>query len=136
MFNPGPDPAWVHTLNFDWPIETAGKRGARVAQARHLSESARLNIIATAWQVRSQLRGSVIDFASATRREALLRKQIEVQEQVVASLEQRREAGALASSEITPARLLLAEGADGFERRAATTGGSAGACGGGDRRAG
>jgi cobalt-zinc-cadmium efflux system outer membrane protein len=107
VFNAGPDPAWVHTLNFDWPVETAGKRGARVAEARHLSESARLNIIATAWQVRSQLRGSVIDFASATRREALLRKQIEVQEQVVASLEQRREAGALASAEITPARLLL-----------------------------
>ena len=27
VFNPGPEPAWVHTLNFDWPIETAGKRG-------------------------------------------------------------------------------------------------------------
>jgi outer membrane protein TolC len=57
--------------------------------------------------VRGQLRGSVIDFVSATRREALLRKQLAVQERVVASLEQRREAGALASSEITPARLLL-----------------------------
>jgi outer membrane protein TolC len=107
VFNPAGEPPWVATLNLDWPIETAGKRGARVAQARHLSESARLNIIATAWQVRSQLRSSVLDFASATRREVLLRKQIEVQEQVVASLEQRREAGALASSEITPARLLL-----------------------------
>jgi len=107
VFNPGPDPAWVHTLNFDWPIETAGKRGARVAQARHLSESARLNIIAMAWQVRSQLRGNVIDFTSAMRREALLRKQLEVQEQGVASLDQRHEAGALASAEITPARLLL-----------------------------
>jgi outer membrane protein TolC len=107
VFNPGPDPAWVQTLNLDWPIETAGKRGARGAQARHLSESARLDIAATAWQVRSQLRSSLIDFASATRREALLRKQIAVQEQVVAALEQRRDAGALASSEITPARLLL-----------------------------
>ena len=105
--NPAGEPPWVATLNLDWPIETAGKRGARVAQARHLSESARLNIIATAWQVRSQLRSSVLDYASATRREALLGKQIEVQEQVVASLEQRREAGALASSEITPTRLLL-----------------------------
>jgi outer membrane protein TolC len=94
-------------LNLDWPIETAGKRGARVAQARHLSESARLTIAATAWQVRSQLRGSVLDFASATRREALLRRQLAVQERVVASLEQRRDAGALASSEITPTRLLL-----------------------------
>ena len=107
VFNPAGEPPWVATLNLDWPIETGGKRCARLTQARHLSESARLSITATAWQVRSQLRGSVISFASATRREALLRKEIEVQEQVVASLEQRREAGALASPEITPARLLL-----------------------------
>src|ERR1017187_4947397 len=100
VFNPAGEPPWVATLNLDWPIETGGKRGARVAQARHLSESARLNIIATAWQVRSQLRSSMVDFASATRREVLLRKQIEVQAPVVASLDQRREAGALASSEI------------------------------------
>jgi outer membrane protein, heavy metal efflux system len=107
VFNPGPDPAWITTLNFDWPIETAGKRSARVAQAKRLSESARLNIIATAWQVRAQLRSSVLDFVAATRREALLRQEIKAQEQVVASLGQRRDAGALASSEITPARLIL-----------------------------
>ena len=107
VFNPGVEPPWVATLNLDWPIETAGKRGARVTQARHLSESARLNISATAWQVRSQLRASLIDLSAATRRESLLRQQLAVQEQVVASLDQRREAGAMASSEIMPARLLV-----------------------------
>jgi len=107
VFNSPGEPPWVASLNLDWPIETAGKRGSRVAQARHLSESARLNIIATAWQVRSQLRGSVLEFASAIRREALLHQQLAVQEQVVASLEQRRAAGALAAAELTPARLLL-----------------------------
>jgi outer membrane protein, heavy metal efflux system len=106
VFNPGVEPPWVATLNLDWPIETAGKRGARVTQARHLSESARLNISATAWQVRSQLRASLIDLSAVTRRESLLRQQLAVQEQVVASLDQRREAGAMASSEIMPARLL------------------------------
>ena len=107
VFNPGGEPPWVATLNLDIPIETAGKRGSRIEQAKHLSESARLDIAAKAWQVRSQLRISVIDFTSAARRESLLRKQLAVQEQVVASLEQRRQAGALASAEITPARLLL-----------------------------
>lgn len=107
VFNPGGAPPWLATLSLDVPIETAGKRGSRVAQARHLSESARLTISATAWQVRHQLRIAVIDLISATWRESLLRQQHAVQEQVVASLEQRREAGALASSEITPARLLL-----------------------------
>ena len=105
VFNPGPDPGWVHTLNLDIPIETAGKRGSRIAQAKQLSESARLNISATAWQVRAQLRAAVIDFVLAARREALLQKQVDVQEQMVASLEQRREAGALAPVEVMPARL-------------------------------
>jgi outer membrane protein TolC len=107
VFNPGGMPPWVHTLSLDIPIETAGKRGARIAQAKNLSESARLDIAATAWQVRSQLRISVIDFVSATRREEALRKQLALQENVVASLEQRRAAGALAAAEIMPARLLL-----------------------------
>jgi outer membrane protein, heavy metal efflux system len=107
VFNPAGEPPWVHTLTLDIPIETAGKRGARIAQAKHLSESARLNIAATAWQVRAQLRVSVIDFVSSTRREASLRKQLAVQEQVVAALDQRREVGALAAAELTPARLLL-----------------------------
>ena len=48
VFNPGSEPPWVAALNLDWPIETAGKRGARIAQAKHLSESARLAIIAAA----------------------------------------------------------------------------------------
>ncbi len=107
VFNSAGEPPWVTALNLDWPIETAGKQGARVAQAKQLSESARLNISATAWQVRSQLRASVIDFVSATRHESLLRTQVAVQEQVVASLEQRREAGALSPAEITSTRLLL-----------------------------
>ncbi len=107
VFNPDGLPPLVATLNLDWPIETGGKRGARVAQARHLSESARLSIIATAWQVRSQLRSSVLELVSATRRETLLRRQVEVQEQIVRMLEQRRDAGALAASEIAPTRLLL-----------------------------
>ncbi|MCX6922147.1 MAG: TolC family protein, partial [Verrucomicrobia bacterium] len=106
VFNPGSEPPWVATLNLDIPIETAGKRGSRVEQAKHLSESARLSIAATAWQVRSQLRIGVIELTSAMRREWLLRKQLSVQEQVVASLEQRRDAGVLASAELAPSRLL------------------------------
>jgi outer membrane protein, heavy metal efflux system len=107
VFNSHGEPPWVHTLTLDIPIETAGKRAARLAQARHLSDSARLTLAATAWQVRSQLRVCVIDYVSAMRREALLRQEVSLEEQVVKSLEQRRDAGALASSEIMPTRLLL-----------------------------
>jgi outer membrane protein TolC len=107
VFHPEGMPPWVHTLTLDIPLETAGKRGARIAQAQHLSESARLDIAAIAWQVRAQLRIAVIDLVSATRRESFLGKQLALQEQIVASLEQRREAGAVAATEVIPARLLL-----------------------------
>ena len=107
VFNPEGAPPWLHTLSLDVPIETAGKRGARVEQAKQLSESARLNIAATAWQVRAQLRVGVIDYVAAQRREALLRQEVELQQQVVAALEQKRDAGAVAPAEILPSRLLL-----------------------------
>ena len=107
VFNPRGEPPWVATLNLDWPIETAGKRGARVAQARHLSESARLNIAAAAWQARSQLRGSVIDFVRCAR-----------------------------SRRGHPRAAAAAEGAAGFERRAEAAGRSPRTSGGGHRRAG
>jgi len=92
---------WIPGVSIDVPIETAGKRGYRKAQARHLSESARLNIATTAWQVRSNLRGSLIDFIAARRRETLLQKQNAIQEQIVHSLNQQLQAGAVSSSEVT-----------------------------------
>jgi outer membrane protein, heavy metal efflux system len=90
---------WIPAVTFDLPIETMGKRGYREAQAQHLSESARLNIAATAWQVRSNLRSAVIDFTAAREREKLLAQQLEIQRRILELLEQRLQAGAIASSE-------------------------------------
>ena len=67
---------WIPGLVFDLPLETAGKRRFRTEQARHLSESARLNIATAAWQVRSQLRAALLDFAGARQRVALLQRQV------------------------------------------------------------
>src|ERR1035438_4284508 len=38
VLNPGPDPAWVHTLNLDWPIETARseEHTSELQSLRHL----------------------------------------------------------------------------------------------------
>lgn len=55
------DPSpWTIGFSFNLPLETAGKRGYRIAQARHLSETARLNIAATTWQVRARVRASLL----------------------------------------------------------------------------
>ncbi len=98
---------WIPAVSFDVPIETAGKRGYRKAQAQHLSDSARLNLAAMGWQVRSNLRASLLDFTAARQRELLLEKQDASQERIVRSLEQRLQAGAVAGTELTLVRMGL-----------------------------
>ncbi len=100
---------WIPAVTFDIPIETAGKRGYRRAHARHLSNAARLNIVTAAWQVRANVRGSLIDFVAGSRKEELLQQQSNLQDQILRSLEQRLQAGAVARAELTPARLARAK---------------------------
>lgn len=99
---------WFPAVNLDIPIETAGKRGYRVAQAQQLSEVARLNIASVAWQVRSGVRTSLLDYAAARQHASLLQRQLQLQREIVALLEQRLQAGAIGRNELTPTRLVLA----------------------------
>jgi outer membrane protein TolC len=103
---PGLSP-WFPTVSLDVPLETAGKRGYRIAQARQLSESARLNIAATARQVRAGVRSSLLDFSAARRREALLQNEISIQQQVITLLDQQIQAGAMAAQEAVSFRIAL-----------------------------
>jgi cobalt-zinc-cadmium efflux system outer membrane protein len=98
---------WLPFVTFDLPVETAGKRGHRIEQAEHLSESARLNIATAVWQVRANLRASLLDFVAAQQREALLQEQLSIQEETLTLLEQRLQAGAIAGFELTTARVAL-----------------------------
>ena len=98
---------WTLGFNFDIPIETAGKRGKRIAQAKHLSAAARLNIATIAWGVRNNLRARLLDFTAARQREALLQQQLSIQEQIVTLLGQQAQAGAIASSELATFRIAL-----------------------------
>ena len=79
---------WFPAINFDIPIETAGKRAHRITAAEQLTESARLHIATVAWQVRSALNASLLDFNAARQREAWLQTQHSLQEQIVKLLEQ------------------------------------------------
>lgn len=100
---------WIPGISFDLPIETMGKRGYRKARAAHLTESARLNIAVAAWQVRSNLRTSLIDLAAAQQREQLLSKQNSLQHEIVRLQQQRLEAGAISSSDLLPMQIMLAK---------------------------
>ena len=59
---------WIIGLVLDLPIETAGKREYRTVQARLLSESARLDVARTAWDVRRRVREAQIGRASCRER--------------------------------------------------------------------
>ncbi len=98
---------WFPLTTLDIPIETAGKRGYRRAQAARLSEAARLNIATVAWQVRSDLRSSLSELVSSNQREALLQRQLALQEQIVNLLQGQVQAGAMAASEAVPFRIAL-----------------------------
>ena len=96
---------WFPAVSFDLPIETAGKRGKRIAEANHLSESARWDIVMVAWKVRSDVRTSLLDFSVAERRAALLEKQFAAQQQIVKLLQQRLDAGAISRPGFTTAQI-------------------------------
>jgi outer membrane protein TolC len=102
----GPTP-WIPFANLDLPLETAGKRGHRVARAKELAEAARLRLSTVAWKVREQLHANLLEHAAATARAERLRAQQRIQEKMLALLEQRVEAGAAARTEMSPVRIAL-----------------------------
>lgn len=96
---------WIVTPSLDIPIETAGKRGYRMAQAQQLSEVARLNIASVAWQVRSAVRRSLVKLDAARAMESLLREQQKIQTENLRLLDQQLQAGAISPFELTQARV-------------------------------
>ncbi len=96
---------WLVTPTLDIPIETAGKRGYRLAESGLLSEAARLNITTVAWRVRSGVRSSLLELYSAQESELLLKDQQVSQSEEISLLEQQQAAGAISAFETTQARL-------------------------------
>lgn len=105
---PGNFSPWLVPLSFDIPIETAGKRGKRIAEAQHLAEAARWNLIGTVWQVRSRIRTALLNLYTARETEALLARQEAAQSNVVRLLAGQLAAGTISDFEVTQARVALA----------------------------
>jgi outer membrane protein TolC len=96
-------------LGFDFqvPIETAGKRGYRLEEARNLSEAAKLDLAETAWKVRSGVRAALLDDFTAVRNLALFRSGQETRSQQVRLLAQRLQVGDIARPELEASRFAL-----------------------------
>jgi cobalt-zinc-cadmium efflux system outer membrane protein len=98
---------WILGFSLDIPIETAGKRGYRISQAKYLSEAARLDIAMVGWQVRSRLRTSLLNFFTADQSELFLKRQLTVQEDLVKLIEKRLAVGEVSWPDATLFHLSL-----------------------------
>lgn len=96
-------------LGLDIPVETAGKRGYRMTQANQLSEAARFDVGSVAWQVRSRLRGHLLELHSARRRASVLEQQLAAQQEIVDMLAKRLSLGAASATEASAARIQMVQ---------------------------
>lgn len=106
-YETSPESPYLLGFNFSLPIETAGKRGYRIAEAEHLSAASRIQIAETAWLVRSRVRVALADLVFAQQSAAALRRQEGLQSEYVDLLEARLRAGEIPLPEVTTARIDL-----------------------------
>ena len=96
---------WIADAALSIPIETAGKRGYRIAQARQLSEAARLSVAQTAWQVRQEVRASLLELYSARESETVAHRLQTLQTEATSLLQAQADAGEVQRTEVTRARM-------------------------------
>ncbi len=100
-------PPWIFGVTWDIPLETAGKRGKRIAQAKELSEAAKWSFIAAAWQARSRVRAAFLALSTARENESLLAQAEAAQRKALNLLQGQLAAGVVSSFEIMQARVAL-----------------------------
>lgn len=98
---------WTFGISLDIPIETGGKRQARIDRATSLTQAARIEIGEQAWQVRSHLQASLIEYRAALLRAELLQRETRLQSDIVQMLQNRLEAGMSSGIDLSNARLQL-----------------------------
>jgi len=86
-------PPWIFSPSLDIPIETAGKRGKRIALARANAEAATLRISAVGWDARTKVRAAMLDLYSAQEYCALLTTEVALHQEAVTRLHTQVEAG-------------------------------------------
>jgi cobalt-zinc-cadmium efflux system outer membrane protein len=93
-------------LNF--PIETAGKRGYRINQARRLADAATMDVGEAAWRVRDEVRTALLNYLAARREYDLARSYESASADIARALQQRVSAGAAAAPDLNFALANLA----------------------------
>ena len=107
-FSTSPESPYIFGFSLSVPIETAGKRGYRIASAMHLSDAARLRLGETAWAVRSRVRAALAEYLFSIRTVELLRNEEAIRTENVSLLEKRFRGGEIPWPDVNQARIDLA----------------------------
>ncbi|MEI6534545.1 MAG: TolC family protein [Verrucomicrobiaceae bacterium] len=101
--------AGTYGVDFDWTVETAGKRNKRLNVAHAQVRAAAANVIDATWTVRSAVRKAFLELYTANQRTKLLNDAITQQAELLNALDERVKAGAESRSVTSQARLLQAQ---------------------------
>ena len=96
---------WIINPSLDVTIETAGKRGKRLASARATAEAARLRVNDVSWTARTKVRVAMLDLYSAREFSALLTAEVALHQEAVTKLDAQVKAGAAPAFELIQERL-------------------------------
>ena len=99
----------TYSIDFDWTIETAGKRSKRQLVAEAQVRAAKAEIIQAGWKVRSAVRKALVDMYVAEQRIHWLNEAIHRQDELLKAFEEQVKAGAESRSIMAQARLLQAQ---------------------------
>ncbi|HEX2940406.1 MAG TPA: TolC family protein [Rhodopila sp.] len=92
-------------------LRTGGKRDADIAKAAAETRAARAVIAVAAWQVRSEVRSTLINLWSAQRRLDLSHRHAALSAAYARAIEQRYRAGMISAAQVTTARLAQTQAA-------------------------
>lgn len=107
-YESAPESPYLLGLNFSLPIETAGKRGYRIAEATHLSQASHEQIALAAWNVRGRVRAALVDLLYTGNSVGLLRQQESWQAKYAEMLESRFRAGEIPLPDLSATKIDLA----------------------------
>jgi outer membrane protein TolC len=106
---PGIPTPYLLTLDFSFPIETAGKRGYRIQVTHSLDQAARFDLADSAWTIRSGVRTALLNYLLASRTLESFRSEEKVREDQVNILEQIFSAGGISRQRVDLARIELSK---------------------------
>lgn len=94
-------------LSIDIPIETANKRNLRIENAQHLSQTAKLEIAQTAWQLRQNIAQTLAEYQLNQKQLGITASEIALRREIVAMYEKRVSLGEASNIELSTAKLQL-----------------------------